>query len=196
MRILKLNPKKIRQKIIEQAAKVIKTDGILIYPTDTCYGIAVNPRKSTNLEKLVRIKKRPKEKRFSWIFRDLVQIKKYCQIFKQDEKILKKYFPGPFTFILTAKNRKKTIGARIPNFSFTQLLAERLNFPYTATSANISSHNNCYSFGELKKQFGKFEGIDLVIDAGRLPRRKTSTVVDLTNKKPKILRQGSGKFRG
>ena len=78
MKILKVNLRKPNREVIKKAAEVIRSGGILIYPTEFCYAMGVNPAKPKNLQRLVQVKQRPKDKKFSWVFKDLEQVRKYC----------------------------------------------------------------------------------------------------------------------
>lgn len=194
MEIYKINLKNPDPRIIKKAVEVIKKGGILVYPTDTCYGLGVDPENKEAMKRLLKLKGRTTSKKISLIVSDFGMLKRLCQIDQKQEEILKKYLPGPFTFILK-KKEGGTLGVRIPDCPVTQLLAQELEIPYTATSANLSGEKECYSIKCLLSQFKK-ERLDLILDVGELPKNPPSTVVDLTKKEAKVLRRGSGDFKG
>lgn len=197
MQIILINPKNPDQKIIKKTVQILKSGGVVIYPTDTCYGLGVDFENPEALKKLYKIKRRETRKPVSVIMKDLKIIKKYCRVDDREERYLKKYLPGPFTFILRKKNRG-TLGVRIPDYKITRTIANQLNRPFTATSANLSGKLNSYNFSEIKKNLLSSKtapkNIDLILEAGKLSRKLPSTVVDLSKGQPEILRQGTGKF--
>jgi len=156
---------------VEKAAKIIKKGGVVVYPTDTVYGLGANALDEKAVKKVFEMKKRDFSKPISIIVRDIEMAKQVASFDRDIEEKLKKLLPGPVTVILFKKKilsdiltaGSNKVGIRIPNCKFTQALMQRLDFPITTTSANIS--------GE------PIEG-------------KPSTVIDLTGKEPKILRVG------
>lgn len=200
MIIKNINLNSIDEKIVASAAKIIKGGGVVVFPTDTCYGLATNPNKSDAVERLYKIKGRLAEKSISCIFQDLNQISSWANLEHFQKERLKKNLPGPFTFIIKANQnyplKGETIGIRLPDDKLTKALSQELDFPYTATSANISGQEPAYNLDEILNQFeGQIYQPDLVINAGPLLKGLLSTVVDITGYKPKIIRQGSGKLR-
>lgn len=171
MEIIKVNPNNLSNKIIEKVVETLKKGGVIAYPTDTVYGLGANALDEKAVRKVFEIKKRDFRKPISIIVRDLEMAKKVASFGNDTEKILKKILPGPVTVVLYKKKilpdiltgGSKKVGLRIPDCEFTRTLMEKLDFPITTTSANIS--------GE------PIEG-------------KPSTVIDLTGKEPKILRAG------
>ena len=195
MQIIKITLQDPKQQIIKRVADVIRNGEILVYPTDTCYGLGVDPENKKAVLNLAKLKGRPRNKKFSVVMRDLKMIKDYCIVGARQEKILKKYLPGPFTFILKEKTGDETLGVRIPDCIFTQKLSNELQIPYTATSANLSGAGECYEIDCVLKQFKKSEiKPDLILDGGELKQNPPSTVVDLTQSQSKILRQGRGQI--
>lgn len=187
--VLKTNLNNPDSELIKRAAEVIKRGGILVYPTDTCYGLGVDPENKMALQKLLKLKGRPISKKMSVVVSDLKMLKKICLVDQKQEEILRKYLPGPFTFVLKAR-KGGTLGVRIPDCPLVQVLSKKLSFPYTTTSANLSGQKECYDVTCVLKQF-KNRKIqpDLVLDTGELPKNPPSTVVDLTKWPPRILRK-------
>lgn len=177
-------------QIVQETAEIIKQGGIIIYPTDTCYGLGGNFEDQKVVEKINQIKNRANDKKFSVIVKDFAMIKKYCDLNQEQEKIMKQYLPGPYTFVLKLIKYEETLGIRIPKYPLTQKLADELQIPYITTSANLSGHEPCYDICCLKTQLcSNLDKIDLIIDAGDLPKNPPSKVVDLTSGKLKVLRR-------
>lgn len=156
---------------VEKAAEKIKRGGVVVYPTDTVYGLGVNALDEKAVKKVFEIKKRDFKKPISIIVRDIKMAKEVANFAQSTERILEKILPGPVTVILFKKKilpdiltgGSNKIGIRIPDHKFTKALMEKLDFPITTTSANIS---------------------------GKSIKGRASTVVDLTGSKPQILRTG------
>lgn len=202
MKILKVNPKNPEPHIIEEAAKVIRAGGIIIYPADTCYGIGGDATSSVVIEHIQRFKGRESHKPFSVIMRDRDMIKKYAILDENTERIITHYLPGPYTFALLTKNFDKwpynSIWIRMPRYPILQALSDRLPMPYITTSANISGEPPAYSVPEIEKSLLSYEGLtvvpDLILDAGPIEKKLPSTIVKLTEWPPIIIRQGDAPF--
>ncbi len=172
MKIIRINPKNPEKEIIAKVAGALKKGKVVVYPTDTVYGLGANALDEKAVEKVFEIKKRNFKKPISIIVRDIEMARKVASFGKDVENILEKILPGPVTIILYKKKilpdiltgGSKKIGLRIPECKFTKALMKKLDFPITATSANIS---------------------------GKSIKGRPSTVIDLTGPKPKILRVGA-----
>jgi len=178
---------------------------VVIYPTDTIYGLGANALNKSATQKVFAVKGRKKTKPLSIVVMDIKMAKKYCRVNKIQQEIFSALLPGPFTLILPKKaNAKifagdgKTLAIRIPNSRITQELADYLKIPFTATSANISGLPGSGDIKKVLKQLGinrkkpnlsRLLGISLVLDAGNLPKRKPSTIIDLSGKEPKVIRK-------
>jgi len=184
---------------MKKAIKVIKEGGVVICPTETVYGLLADAMNDEAVEKVFRIKKRPKTKAIAVFVRSIEEAKKYSLINKDQEEFLKKVWPGKVTVILKRKPNcglskklfanKKVIGLRISSSGLVNELVKEINRPLTTTSANISGKLASTKIKEVLEQFAKNKiKPDLVIDAGNLPENRPSKVIDLTNKKIKILR--------
>ncbi len=185
-------------KFFSKTAKIITNDGVIIFPTETCYGIGVNALSDTAVEKVYRIKQRSSELPIS-VALTKNMLSDYAEETIISKKLMKKFLPGPLTMILFQKGglsqklnkiSPKRIGFRIPAFNPVLSLIEYLQVPLTATSANISGKTLTYSIGEIQKQI-PLNTFDLIIDGGRIPPSLSSTVVDLTGEKLEILRKGA-----
>lgn len=201
MKTIKISLKNPSLKAIKTAAKIIKNGGMVIYPTDTIYGIGANALDRDAVEKVYEAKDRPEAKPLSIVVRDIAMARKFCSIGKLGEEILDCLLPGPFTLIFPVRKKTRksakiftashgTLSIRIPDSKITSLLSKELGIPFTATSANISGLPGS---GDIKKVLSqmanKKDRIDLVMDAGVLPSRKPSVVIDLTGVKPRIIRK-------
>lgn len=176
---------------IKKSVEAIKEGKVLICPTDTVYGLICDANNKEAVERLYKIKKRPKNKPIPVFISDIKMAKEIAEINKEQEKFLKKVWPGATTCVLTMKGGGGTIGLRIPNHKWLLHLVEQLNGPLAETSANISGRPASTKIKEVLKQFtlSRVEGPDLAIDGGDLPPSKPSTVVDLRFSPPKILRE-------
>lgn len=193
MKIIKISTENLREAI-----KTIKKGGVVIFPTDTVYGLIADAKNKTAVKKIFKIKKRSFKKPLPVFIKDLKTAKGLAKINKKQEKILKKFWPGKITVILKARSiefpkgiisKDKKIGLRIPDYKFLSLLLRKINYPLAETSANISGKKASTKIKEVLKQFEKGRcQPDLVLDAGDLKISLPSTVVDLIDFK--ILRKG------
>ncbi len=181
----------------------LRSGGVVALPTDTSYGLGANAYDDKAVRKIYAIKGRSANKPLSVMVRDLVMLGEVAEVGEREREIVKKYLPGPFTFILPKKatisdlvsGGKNTIGIRMPDFPLIQQIMAEIDFPLTATSANISGSGSIYSAQGIAEEFsGQDIQPDLIVDTGDLPPNKPSTIVDLTCDPPKILRAGLGKF--
>jgi len=187
-------------QLIELSLKVLSKGGLIVYPSDTVYGLLVDATSKSAVEKLITFKNRPPGKAISVFVSDFEMMKKYVNVSRSQERVLKELLPGPFTVILKSKHEickeleseKGTLGVRIPSNNLIIQLIKFYKKPVTATSANLSGRPPHYSIDSLLKELSeeKKKLIDLVVDAGKLPRNKLSTIIDLTQSKIKTIRQG------
>ncbi len=188
-------------KIIE----ILKNGGLIVSPSDTIYGLLVDATSELAVKKLIAFKNRPPGKPISVFVSSFSMMKDYVEVSGKQMQILKEILPGPFTVILKSKGRvcplleseKKTLGIRLPNYPFIVEIVEKFGKPITATSANLSGRSPHYQIKTLLNQLpqSKKKLIDYIIDAGKLPHNKPSTVIDLTAPKLKILRKGDIVFK-
>ncbi len=204
MKIVILNKKKPNQAI-NKTIKILKKGGLIIFPSDTVYGALVDATNEQAVKKLITFKARPPGKPISVFVSGFKMLKEITNLNRDQEKILREILPGPFTVVLSSKQKtsrlleseKGTLGVRYPLEENIIKLAAEYGRPITATSANQSGYSPHYSvkslLGRLPKQ--KQSLIDLIVDGGQLPRNKPSTVIDLTTPAIKILRQGEIVFK-
>ncbi len=196
IRIYNENP---NPKEITKVVKVLQAGGLVIYPTDTVYGLGCDITKPKALEKIAQIKNIKLEKaNWSFICNDLSHLSDYVkQIDSATFKILKRALPGPYTFILPgSKNlpkvfkKKKTVGIRIPNNSIIRTLVQELGNPIVSTSIRDDDDVLEYTT-DPELIFEKWQNlVDVVIDGG-YGGNEASTVIDLTEE-PEVIREGKG----
>lgn len=190
--VLKVAPENPDKKNILLAAKVLRCGGLVVFPTETVYGLGANLFDAQAVERLYRIKKRPRNKPFTVHISDLEMIKRIgCTITKEAKALIDKFWPGPLTIILKSNDGKK-IGFRMPDNKIALELIGHARVPIIAPSANLSGKAPPKSPQEVLKYFdGK---VDILLDGGRTRLGVESTVIDLTVKSPKILREGAIRY--
>lgn len=201
--LIKIYPQNPNEKDIRLVVDILQKGGIIIYPTDTVYGLGCDITNFKAVERIARYKNISVEKsNFSFICSDLSHLSDFSKpVSNQLFKLLKRYLPGPFTFILHAnsnvpkyfKGKKKTVGIRIPDNSIIREIVKVLGNPILSTSIHDDDEIIEYSTDpELIHE--KFKEItDLVIDGG-YGDNMPSTIVDCTTDVPVIVRQGKGIF--
>lgn len=173
---------------LKKAVEALKEGKILVCPTDTVYGLVCDAENREAVERLYRIKKRPKNKPIPVFVSDIDMAKKIVNIGKDQEKFLKSVWPGAVTAVLEQKGGGGTIGVRMPDYKFVLDLVKCVG-PLAETSANISGQGDSTKLSEVLSQFkDKEDQPDLVIDGGNLSASKASQVVDLRFSPPKVLR--------
>jgi len=199
--LLKIYPENPQPRAIKTVIDILEKGGVIIYPTDSVYGIGCDIHQPKAIERVARIKGIAVEKaQFSIIFRDLSQISEYCRLTDNAIfRMLKHHLPGPFTFILEAGNKvpkiftpkKKTIGIRIPDNNIIRTIVEELGRPLLTTSVKDDDEIIEYTTDpELIHE--RYKALtDVVIDGG-FGNNIASTVVDCTTGEPVIVRQGIG----
>lgn len=189
---------KIDYKKLNDVARIIKDGGIVVFPTETVYGIGTNGLDAKAIEKLYKIKKRPFSKPISLLVSDMEMIKNVARdITDMEYKLMNAFFPGPFTIILKKKDvvpniltaNGETVGIRIPDNEIARSLIEYSGVPIATTSANISGKESGTNMESILKQFK--DGVDFYINGGESKIGVGSTIVKVIDGNPIILRQGS-----
>lgn len=203
MKVLQVDLNKDLSKAIKEAVAVLSSGGVIICPTDTLYGIGCNALDEKAVRKIFDIKNRPLAKPLPVIVRDIKWARELAYVKKRDEKMLEKVWPGKTTVVLPKKeivpdivtSNQKTVGIRIPDHQLIDQLLKAFGYPLALTSANISGEEPTQNVNEIIEIFSKrlTRQLDLVLDAGILPKSEPSAVLDLTADKPKILRVGPSK---
>lgn len=199
--ILKIHPQNPEQRKVDQVIDCLRDGGVIIYPTDTVYGIGCDIYNQKAVERICRIRNIDRKKaNFSFICYDLSHLSDYARnVDTATYKLMKKAFPGPFTFVLQAKNtvpdlfksKKKTVGIRIPDNNIAREIVNRLGNPIMSASVHDEDEVIEYTTNpELIHE--KYEDmVDMVIDGG-YGDNHVSTVIDCSNGSAEILRQGKG----
>jgi L-threonylcarbamoyladenylate synthase len=184
---------KLQKTAINEAIKFLNNGGIVIFPTDTVYGFLALAENKKAVAKIYKIKNRSKTKPLPVFVKDIKMAKDLAEILKIQEKILKKRWPGKYTFILNKKNSNKTIALRIPKYKPLNDLLKKINKPLAQTSVNISCQPSIAKIKDVIFMLKKCGTSDiphfLIIDGGDLPKSKPSKIIDLTKNKIKILRK-------
>ncbi|MDD5163882.1 MAG: L-threonylcarbamoyladenylate synthase [Candidatus ainarchaeum sp.] len=180
-----------KKKAIEKALETLRKGKVIIFPTETSYGIGADALNEKAVEKVHKAKKQPNSKPISVIIADLKQAGKIVKLNNETRVLAKKFFPGPLTIIAPEKKvpknlAKNGIAFRVPANKFARELCRAFGKPITATSANLHGEPAIFDSKELIEKFS--DGVDLIIDAGMLPQKKASTIYCTINHK--ILREG------
>ena len=193
MKILKTSLEDFDEKIINEAIDVLADGGVVLYPTDTVYGLGANIFDNAAVKKVFSIKKRSLLKPLSILVSDVNAIDLVAKVSLGQKNSMSQYLPGPYTFILNKKpivprvvtSGSSFVGVRVPDNEIACRLASI--FPITTTSANISDDDVLSNPQEILDQLNC--DVDLVIDVGDLKSKKASSIIDLTSFKPKIVRK-------
>ncbi len=204
MEILDIKKEK-KEEIILKTLEVLKSGGIFVYPTETCYGIGVDATNEKAIQKLLSYKTRREGKPFSVVMAEKEMAKKYIDLNDMAENIYDNYLPGPITVVSKSlggvvkdvESESGTLGIRVPDFDLILEISKKFKKPFTATSANMSYDPKPYSVESLLKYLPekKKKLIDLILDAGELEKNETSTVVDTTLNTLNVLREGKVDFK-
>ena len=180
---------------IEKISQIIKKGGVVVFPTDTVYGIGCNPYNVNSVNKIYEIKSRDKIKSLPVLAYSLDIVKEITIIDKFTEKIIKKYWPGPLTLILTLTDQKlkeslklqNKIAVRIPDSKCTLKLLEKCKL-LVGTSANISGNSSYTNPDECIKNIKNY---DVFLNGGTITSKGESTIIEIENEKIKIIREGA-----
>tara|TARA_B100001540_G_C15448275_1_gene479917 strand:+ start:44 stop:628 length:585 start_codon:yes stop_codon:yes gene_type:complete len=187
----------VKENQINSAIKTLNEGNILIYPTDTLYGLGADATNTSAIEKINKLKKRKTP--LSIMVSSLNEIEKYAVINSDIKKELKKIFPGPFTALLQSKktklsylvqNQSDKIGIRVPNHPFCLDLLNEYKKPIITTSVNTHGEKALNNINEIEKKFSK---INIYYQNNNLDS-KGSTIIDFTKKPPILIRMGDGKY--
>lgn len=189
---------KIDKDELLKVINILKNNGIVIFPTETVYGIGGNALCDEVIDKIYEVKQRPREKALNIMLASIDDIEKYAEITSElERKIIKTFMPGPITIILKKKQNfgnkftlpNETIGIRIPDNKIINSILKNIDFPIIAPSANISGKPSAIEVSDIIKDFdGK---VDVIIDGGKASLGESSTIVQVIDDEIKILRQGN-----
>ncbi len=201
--VIKIHPVNPEARFISKAVDILRAGGIIIYPTDTVYGMGCSVENKNAIEKIYLIKRQRQDKPYSFVCSDIKHISDYAHVSNAAFKVIKHLIPGPYTFILPAAkmkhlpkllvSKRRTVGIRVPNSPITLALVRELGHPILSTS--VTGEN-----GELLDNpdsiIEKFHNqVETIIDGGMLTS-DPSSVIDLTEETPKVVRVGAGDVSG
>ncbi len=185
------------RKGIEKAVNFIKRGGVVIFPTDTVYGFIADAGNKKAVENIFRIKKRSRKKPLAVFVKNIEVAKQLAEINNKQEKILKQYWPGRFTFVLKRKKinkklyglDKNSLALRVPNYKPLNDLLRKINKPLVQTSVNVSGKKPLNKVKEIITQFKNSKIPIILINAGDLKNPKPSQIIDLTKTKNRLIRR-------
>ncbi len=195
--LIEINNQNPQERLIRRVVEILKKGGVVVYPTDTNYGIGCDIMNKKAIERIYQIKQRDKSKPFSFICSDLKNISDYAKISNYAYKTMKRFLPGPYTFILEGSKlvpkimltKRKTAGIRVPNNLICLALVKELENPIITTSATMSDGTILNDASLIHDYFSN--RIDAVIDGSIVPG-KPSSVISLINDIPEVIREGMG----
>lgn len=194
--IIEINPHHPPPRKIERAVDSLRRGGVIAYPTDTVYGLGCDLFNKKATDRLYQIKGAKKTQRMAFVCADLAQVARYAIVDDHTYRILKRFLPGPYCFILPAtrevpkmvQTNRKTVGIRIPDNPVATALVEALGGPIISTTAARPGEEPDPDAQELD---ARFPSLDLVLDAGACGLTPSS-VIDLTGSEPVVVREGAG----
>ena len=196
---VKIHPDNPQGRHIDRAVTVLRDGGVIIYPTDTVYGIGCSIYNTRAIERIYAIKQRDRFKPFSFVCCDLSDISEYARVSNPAFRLMKQLVPGPYTFILPASrlkqlpksliSKRKTVGIRVPKNNITLSLVRGLTHPILSASISDEKGEIISDPELIKRQYETI--VDLIIDGG-LSQVELSTILDLTEEPPVVVREGAG----
>lgn len=197
MEYYELHPVTPQQRYINKAVEVLRNGGVIIYPTDTVYGIGCDIFNKTAVERIYDIKNETGTKLYSFICSDLKDIAQYAKVSDYAYKSMRKLLPGPYTFVLPAVKKapkhiwtkRKTVGIRIPDNAIALELAKEMGNPIISTSVTTRKGEVIYEPSEIQAVFNIH--VDLMLSVGALSGQPSS-IIDLSGDEPEVVREGAG----
>jgi len=196
--ILEINPNHPEPRKIKKIVDVLRSGGIIVYPTDTFYGIGCDLFNKSAIEKIYKLKRRSPTQPFSFICSDLKNISEYARVTNYAYKTMKRLLPGPYTFVLEGSRlvpkimltKRQTVGIRVPDHAVCLHIVGELGHPVISTSAtNPETDEILATPHEVKSVLG--HAIDLIVDGGAVSGQPSS-VISLIDDEPEVLREGLG----
>jgi tRNA threonylcarbamoyl adenosine modification protein (Sua5/YciO/YrdC/YwlC family) len=194
-----IHPVNPEPRLVRKTGDILRAGGIIIYPTDTVYGMGCSIEDKSAVERIHLIKRQRSDKPFSFVCSDLTHISEYARVSNMAFRTMKHLIPGPYTFVLPAArmkqlpkiliSKRKTVGIRVPASAVTQAIVKELGHPILSTSVTTEEGELLNDPDMIVSSFKNV--VDLIIDGGIL-HSEPSTVIDLTGEEPEILRQGAG----
>ena len=194
---MRVNLQSPQRETIERAARVVRGGGIVLYPTDTVYGLGCDPFNEQAVGRLFEIKRRPESKGVPLLIGERRWVQELCRrVPPRFDGLAEEFWPGPVTFLFAAAPRlspliqgdQNKVGVRFPSCPFLERWMKAIPGPLVSSSANLSGQPPSSSVSELQALFG--DQVDLFLEAGDLKAGSPSTVVDLSLDPPRVVRQG------
>jgi len=200
--LLSVHPVNPQGRHISRAVDVLRSGGVVIYPTDTIYGIGCSIFQAAAIERVYRIKRQDRKKPFSFICSDLAHISEYARVDNPAFRLMKGLIPGPYTFILPAGrmkqipksmiSKRKTVGIRVPDNAVCQALVRELGHPVLSAGVTDAEGGVLNDPADIVGAYGN--AVDLILDSGN-GMLDPSTILDLTDDAPVVVREGKGDVR-
>jgi L-threonylcarbamoyladenylate synthase len=182
-----------QKDLAARAARTLRSGGLVVYPTDTVYGLAADPSRPESLQRIYEVKGRPDEKAIAWLVASVDSARSACALDARSERLASRFWPGPLTLVLRRidppPGALPTLGVRMPAHPAALAIISAFGGPLATTSANRSGEPSAQTATEALATIGF--GVDLIIDAGPAPGGTESTVVDLSEGDLRILRSGA-----
>jgi tRNA threonylcarbamoyl adenosine modification protein (Sua5/YciO/YrdC/YwlC family) len=194
-----IHPENPQKRLITQTVSILHNGGVIVYPTDSSYALGCHLGDKAAMERISYIRQTDKNHNFTLVCRDLSELSTYAKVENSAFRLMKALTPGPYTFILLATHevprrlqnpKRKTIGLRVPNHPISQAILEALGEPIMSSTLILPGKGMPETEPEIMRELLEKQ-VDLIIDGGNCGLEPT-TVVDLTEETPKILRQGRG----
>ncbi len=199
--LLEIHPKNPDERKIRMVVDCLKKGGVIIYPTDTVYGIGCDIEHPEAIERICRIKQiNPQKAQLSFLCSDLSHLSEYAKAIDTPVyRFIKQYLPGPYTFILDAskkvpkllRTKKETVGIRVPDHKISHAMLKELGRPVLSTSLPVENMEIMMDPEEIHEKFGN--QVDMVIDGG-MGGAIPSTIVNCTVYPPEVIREGAGEI--
>ena len=184
--------KKTRSVAVMHAIRVLARGGVVVFPTETSYGLGADAMNPKAIARIVAVKGRDAQKALSVLMASQTMARRYAILTPGARRLWTHFLPGPLTLVLPSRDHATTWGVRVSSHPFAHALVRGYGKPITATSANVSGNPPLYDPDAILRAFARRRvKPDLLIDAGVLPERPSSTVVDCTGDALRILREGA-----
>ncbi len=206
MKTIRIDQHRVSSRALNTAVEALRRGGVVVFPTDTAYGLAAVPTDPRAVKKIYAIKGREIGKALPLIAASFSTANSLVFLLGKAKKLANKYWPGPLTIVAPLRRKKgkwhkltgldRTVAVRVPRSLWARRLARSAGGIVTATSANLSGKPTPYAAAAVRRALaGRRHVPDVILDAGRLPRRPVSTIVEVVRGKIQVLRQGAVKIR-
>ncbi len=189
MRTIKIARTRVSKRALKEATDVLRGGGVVVFPTETSYGLAADPSNPKAVRCVYAIKERSRRKPLPFIASSWQAVEKMFTLRGKARALALRYWPGPLTLVLSFKKGRKTGAVRVPSSAWARAIAHAAGGLVTSTSANISGESAVYNSRGIARSFaGRDRTPDLFLNAGVLPKRRASTIVRVKNDTIEVLR--------